>query len=537
LAGHAGVHGRLLEEHGAALRRGARTLLGLEPLRRNHLLLVVFVTGACVLAIEVAAVRILASYFGSTMYTVSSVLSVILAALSLGYYTGGRLADSRPSPVWFYLIITLSAFGVLFMQVLIEWALPGWGRSLDLVWGPLLSSLVLFLFPSFLLGMLSPYAVRLQHERDPGRGVATTAGKVFFWSTLGSIVGSLVTGFYLIPSLGLRQITLGIGLLLLVMGLAGLGISRRGGRGGRARSLLLLGLVGLLLLTGAAQQRRAEAGLFETDGRYERIRIFDTSWGGERIRMLQQDLSSDSAISLESDELPFEYARFYRLMLALNPEARVAAVIGGGAYTIPKKLVEDDPEIVVDVAEIEPLLLELSQQYFELPDTPRIRNHVMDGRRFLWDRPETFDAIFSDAYHSYLSIPNHMTTLEFFETVERALRPGGVFLANVIGSLEDEPPSFALSEMKTMRTVFENSYFIAVGSPGSSTIQNLIFVALKSDEPVDFDQLETPGSRVAERARENLLDPDSFDLDRHEVFTDDFAPIDWYMATMLRRAR
>lgn len=500
---------------------------------RNYVLLVVFITGACVLAIEVAAVRILASYFGSTIYTVSSVISVILAALSLGYYLGGRLADARPAASWFYLIITASAFSVFLMQALIEWALPGWGRSLDLVWGPLNTSVVLFLLPSFLLGTLSPYAIKLQHARSPDVGIATTAGKVFFWSTTGSISGSLLTGFYLIPSIGLRLITLGIGAVLLAVGLSGLFFSSQSG--GRRRSLPLLGALGLVLLAGAAQQPAHPDLLYLKDGRYERIRIYDADFTGGRVRMLQQDLSSDSAVYLESEELPFEYTRYYRLLLALKEDLRSVAVLGGGAYTVPKKLIEERSDLVVDVAEIEPALFDLAQQYFRVPDSPRIRNYVMDGRRLLYERPATYDAIFSDAYHSYLAIPTHMTTVEFFETAKRSLKPGGIFMANVIGSLEDRPPSFALSEMKTMRTVFPNSYFIAVGSPDLLEPQNLIYLAVNSDDPVDFESLRTPGSPIAEAARRNLIDPQEFDLDQHLVFTDDFAPVERYVAELLRR--
>src|SRR3989339_1853151 len=190
-------------------------------LKQNVLLFVVFLTGAAVLMVEVLAVRILSPYFGATIFTVSSVISTILLALSLGYYFGGRLADKFPSTVFFYAIILASGFSVFILLLVMTYLVPLIGYHLSIITGPLILSLLLFLTPSLLLGTLSPFAIKLL-SLQKSAGVGQVSGLVFFFSTLGSIAGSLSSGFLLIPFFGQRIIIAGIGLGLFLLGAFGL---------------------------------------------------------------------------------------------------------------------------------------------------------------------------------------------------------------------------------------------------------------------------------------------------------------------------
>ena len=189
----------------------------------------VFLTGACVLVIEVVATRILSPYFGNTIFTVSSVISVVLLALSAGYYLGGKLADRFPTEKFFYSIILASGLSVILLQFLMLFFLPVIGYALPITGGPLVSAVFLFFLPSFLLGTLSPFAVKLQGQYFPEKGLGSIAGEIFFWSTLGSIFGSLLAGFVLIPRFGINNIISAIAAVLVVLGLCPLaknGISK-----------------------------------------------------------------------------------------------------------------------------------------------------------------------------------------------------------------------------------------------------------------------------------------------------------------------
>ena len=503
----------------------------MDFLRRNILLAVVFITGACVLILEVVAVRLLSPFFGNTIFTVSSVLSVILAALSLGYYIGGRVADRHPSTRWFFGIILASGLGVLFMQLMTSSLLPLFSALFSLVYGPLVSALFLFFVPSFLLGMLSPYAITLQHARLPTLGIGSISGKVFFWSTLGSIFGSLAAGFYLIPRFGVDHIFIGVGGVLVLVGLAPLPF--RGFR--RSSFVLLLGIVLFAaIVIGTSLRAYADGILYSRHGVYENLLIFDGEYEGRPARFFQQDHSASAAMFLDSDELVYDYTKYYALYALLTPHARDTLVIGGGGYSVPKVLLKELPEARVVVAEIEPSLLDLGKRYFRVPDDPRLENYAEDGRRLLQQSDATYDFIFGDAYSSILSVPAHLTTREFFSLVYDRLNPEGAIVINISGSLLRTAPSFVLSDMRTLQSVFPRSYFFAARGAHFSDIQNIIFVGHKSDRFIDFtdsdvhpvlDTLDLPNA---------YIDMDRFELSSYPIFTDRYSPASYFISKVIR---
>src|SRR5687768_18469545 len=187
-------------------------------LQRFLLPLVVFLTGACVLIVEVLAVRVFSPYYGNTIYTVSSVITVILLALSIGYYAGGVSADRRPSRERFFGVILASGIVLLVLYVVGIVTLPAVSGALSIQVGPLVSAATMFLLPALLLGMVSPYAIKLQTLAAPASGVGQVAGTIFFWSTLGSITGSLLAGFVLIPNVGIDRVMVAVGVLLFALG-------------------------------------------------------------------------------------------------------------------------------------------------------------------------------------------------------------------------------------------------------------------------------------------------------------------------------
>lgn len=514
------------------------------PLRRYLLPSAVFLTGASVLIVEVLAVRVLSPYYGNTIFTVSSVISVILLALSVGYYVGGRLADRKPSLHWFFGIILVSGLLLLLLQFAGTLMLPRLGEALSIAIGPLVSSAVLFLLPALLLGMLSPYAVKLQSVYFPEQGVGSAAGTIFFWSTVGSISGSLAAGFILVPSFGIDQILIANGIALFVLGFVPLLLLRV-----RA-SRLSIPLVALALLLGApwfvGQPTGAspdETVIYVKDGVYQKITVYEGPFYGRPTRFLLLDRSESGAMFLDNDdptELVYDYTKYYSLYRLFTPRVERALVLGGGAYSIPKALVSELPMAVVDVAEIEPSFFDLSKQYFRVQESPRLRNHVQDGRRFLQDAGAEYDLIFGDVYYSYFSVPPHFTTTEFFELAKRRLRPGGVFIANMIGDLSRRQPSLIMAELKTFQSVFPNSYYFAVDSPAiADLLQNITLVGYNGDRRFDLSP-----STLAKHPHEliRLLPYKRLDIDRrfelspYPLLTDNFSPVEYLTARALQRS-
>jgi len=347
--------------------------MNMQSLKKFSLPFVVFLTGACVLIVEVVATRILSPYYGNTIFTVSSVIGIVLAALSVGYYFGGKFADKYPTEKFFYSIILISGFSVILLHFLMLFLLPVLGYGLSITAGPLVSAILLFFLPSLLLGTLSPFAIKLQGQHFPEKGIGTITGEIFFWSTLGSIFGSLFAGFVLIPQFGINQIIIAVAAILIILGLLPLikiGIHKK-----QIFKIILFSVIGIILV-GTISQFKGSNIVYSHDGIYEKITIYDGEYAGKPTRFFQQDRSGSGAMFLDSDDLVYDYTKYYALYKVFSPDVKRALVIGGGAYSIPKALLKDLPNATVDVSEIEPSLYELAQKYFKLTKSDRLNNYT-----------------------------------------------------------------------------------------------------------------------------------------------------------------
>jgi spermidine synthase len=505
---------------------------------RLALLLSVTLAGMAVLIIEITAIRMLAPYFGNSIFTISSVIGIILAALGLGYYLGGSLADRKPSTAWFFSLIVIGGFSVLLLQVLNAMLLPGMAYKLSLINGPLIVSLLMFFLPALFLAMLSPFAITLLHAREAGRGVGNASGLVFFWSTVGSIAGSLGTGFLLIPHWGIGSIIAGVGAGLVLLGAAGLLMNRKLPKI-LPVGVALLGLISVIALRDVATTD-GKGVVFAADGLYERIVIRDIPHRNRTMRVLLQDLNVSGGLYLDDGSMALDYTQYYDLYRLFTPELKTALAIGGGAYNVPRAILQQSPRAIVDVAEIDPSLHALAIRYFALPEDARLRNHVIDGRRFLHDTAERYDVVFSDAYRSFISAPTQFATVEFFQLARSRLKEDGVLIANFYGSLAPDTRATIYSALRTMRAAFPQVYVFATVSPSSEDLQNFIFVGHNASNPerrVDLGKaatIEFALPMLKDVAALEVRPADAL-LDSHAVLTDDYAPVEYYAASAIRR--
>ena len=513
------------------------------------LLASVFVTGAAVLIIEIVAMRILSPYYGNTIYTTSSVIGTVLAALSLGYYIGGRLSDKYPRYHFFYGIIFISGLSIFFLRFLYNTILPYFSLLFSITIGSLIFSILIFFLPSFLMGTLSPFAIKL-YKKDQGQErIGSQSGEVFFWSTLGSIAGSLLSGFVFIPYFGIDVIVATTGIILSIWGLCGFLLCRPKNLDNKNTGetqwnqnqkiltvVILFFLFEVLFLWFTIPQKQSEV-LYEKDGIYEKVKITEGIWNARPARFLFQDKSHSAAMYLDSDELLYNYTKYYELYKLINPKATKAFLIGGGAYSIPKALLKDSPNMQVDVSEIEPELFSLAQKYFNLQENVRLANYTEDGRRFLSRNQKKYDIIVSDVYYSFFSVPIHLTTKEFFELAKSRLGPEGVFIGNFAGELKAQPPSFIFSEIKTFKNIFPNSYFFAVNSAESKNSQNIIFLGINGLKQIDFKSKAILNSNdlITQDLEQKNINISNFDLLKHKELTDDFSPIEYLVSRVVNK--
>ncbi len=486
------------------------------------LLASVFITGTAVLIVEILAIRILSPYYGNTIYTTSSVIGVILAALSLGYYIGGKTADKYPYAKVFYLIIFGSGLTILVMQVISSALLQLFSGLFSITLGPLIFSSIIFFGPAFALGTVSPIAIKLHKTSDEKLG--RTAGEIFFWSTLGSICGTILSGFFLIPYFGINAIMTGVGAILSVWGLMHFLSQKPFHKEG---VLIMVLLISASLFAQNIYTQKNQWVIYEKDGMYEKIKIVDGEWKGQPARFLFQDRSYSAAIYKNSDNLVYDYTKYYALYQLINPTASRALVLGGGAYSIPRALLKDSPTMQVDVAEIEPELYANAKKYFNLEENPRLHNYTEDGRRLLVKTNTAYNIIVGDAYYSLFSIPIHLTTKEFFTLAKSKLTSNGVFIGNFAGSLKQENQSLIISEMKTFKSVFENSYFFAVESPDSTKPQNVIFLGINGSKKIDF--------AINPTLAQKNINTSTIDFSGNNEITDNYAPIEYLVGKVISR--
>ncbi len=502
--------------------------------QEKYLLFSVFITGASVLAIEVIANRILSPYFGNTIYSVSSILGVVLAALSFGYYFGGKYADKYPSEEKFYIIIFLSGLSVLLIKILGVMILPYFANNLSITTGPLIASLILFLIPSFLMGLLSPFAIKLHSIKHKNEGIGKTSGEVFFISTLGSIFGSFLSGFYLIPNYGISKILFSIGLMLVILGLIGLNVVKKNS----IQIKLIFAGVFAGLLGYLTEENYLNNVIYIKDGVYERILVFDAKTANEPTRYLLLDRSAASGKYLNKpNELAFNYSRYVDIFQYLDLKPKTFLFIGGGAYSMPNYILENYKEVQIDVAEIEPELLNIAKRYFDLKDDGRIENKVIDGRKLLSKNDKNYDLIFSDVYSSVYSIPVQFTTKEYFELVKRRLNDNGIALLNIISDLYSDDPSLLFSEIKTFKEVFEETLVFKVKTSDKS-VDNFVIIGFKNIDANNFNKLVDRFNKgeIVVNTEDKLIDLTNYDLTNQLIMTDDYAPVEYLTAELLKRS-
>ena len=489
--------------------------------------IVVFGAGAVLMALEIVGSRILAPYFGSSVYVWGSLISIFLAALSAGYYLGGVAADRWPRAGTLALALAVAGALILMLPMVSRPILETFSAwDLGPRASPLLASVVLFVLPSLLLGMTSPVAIKL--AATDLATVGNTAGVLYAISTAGSIAGTLLTAFALIPAMGVRAILYALGVtLLLCSGL--LAQNARRVAGPAAAALLVLSLAA----GGAAQTVGISRILLEKDSVYHRIRVHeDASW-----RYLRFDRSLQGGMLLKDPTIsPLRYTDYVHLAWLFTPTIQRMLVVGLGAGSIPKRFLVDYPQVSIESVELDPLVAEVARTYFAVADDPRHRIIVQDGRQYVRRAEGRYDMVLMDAYFAE-GIPFHLVTREFFEQLKAKLTPGGVAVANIVGALGGSNSKLFRAIYKTYAAEFAGLYLFPVGfSTGKEEETTRTILLFATQRPgVTRDALAARLTTLLAGKKVSELVTRSFLRDYYErpvttgdvpEFTDDYAPVD-----------
>jgi predicted membrane-bound spermidine synthase len=513
---------------------------------RAAIYFVAFVTGAIVMSFEMLGSRYLNPYFGSGIYTWAALISTVLAALTAGYFLGGFIADRTVSPAVLGAIISIAALYLLvlpsFAEVILRLVLD---TVDDVRLGSLYSALAIMFLPVALLGVYSPFAIRLVLRAAQHSG--TVSGTVYGVSTAGSIVGTLGTTFFLIPAIGTRAITLLLGAVGLCCGLLLFALDRMRlpGKGARAAGLVafaVLMLAGNRAWSDSLVDENVRAQMLKhSDGRVAHLETEYNSLFIDKHGSLL-GLSSmykgrpnyiESIVDLKDpDAMPVPYDRTMPVALAYLQTAKRILMIGLGAGSISTYLGRAMPDAQIDVVELDPGVIAAGKQYFGLQETDRVRFIASDGRVYLNRHNDLYDLILLDAFRE-LGIPFQMLTREFYALVKEHLAPGGAMASNVAANTK-----LYLSTLVTLRAVFpfvdvypewtdpNGAQAIAVAAPSSrpdavSLMQRA--VALQQQYRFRYSLSDLVGKRVTDWNSEGA-----------DMLTDDFAPADLYRVTPVK---
>lgn len=507
---------------------GGKTIDWLDT-RGPMLSVIVFVGGLSSIAIETSASRLIGPYFGSSTLIWANLIGLTLLYLTIGYFLGGRIADRWPRPELLFTITAAAGVSAAIVpfaaRPILEASMTAFDdTNVGAFLGSLFGTILLFAFPITLLGMVSPFAVRLRMAAVTSAG--NTAGSLYALSTIGSILGSFLPAFLFVPVFGTRNTFLILAFALLVpsaLALVILGARRE--LPFAAAFMLIAVLLPLVFQQGLVRPAEYGEVIYEAETRYNYVQVLERD--GEILLALNEGHAVhsiyDPTTALTGGPWDYFMVGPYFHAGARPEDVESLMLIGLAAGTVSKQFTQAYGPVPIDGVEIDGEIVEIGRTYFDMNE-PNLNVIVADGRYALTESDKTYDVIGIDAYRQPY-IPFHLTTKEFFQEVEDHLTPDGVSVVNAGRTRTD----FRLVEViaATMDAVFDDVYLIdvarftntmVIGVNGQSSVED--FIANIEALP-EGSMLREVGQTAIEEGSVRRWDGDAM------VFTDDKAPVEW----------
>ncbi|MEO7196913.1 MAG: fused MFS/spermidine synthase [Solirubrobacterales bacterium] len=479
----------------------------------RFLYVLVFVVGTGSLGAEIAVARLMAPFFGASTIVWANTIGVVLVALSIGYWFGGRLADRNPTLAGLSKMVLAAA---VLLAVVPFVAQPFLNISVDALdsisagafVGSLLAVLALIAVPVMLLGAASPYALRLAIPDVEHTG--RVAGRLYAISTAGSLVGTMSSSLLLIPFVGTQRTFLVFAIVIAVAAVCGLGL-----RFAAAPALLALALV---IPVGTVKASDAGEVIYEAETETQYAQVVEEP-DGDRILQLNEGQAIHSLLKPGS----YLTGRYWDGLIvfpfaALDRPPQRVAILGNAAGTAARMYGHYFPAARVDGVEIDGELTDIGRRFFDLSG-PDLHTYTADARPWLRSSEGDYDVIVVDAYRQPY-IPFYLATREFFELVRERLAPGGTVVVNVghpegNDDLETAIGRTMAEEFPTVvRDPVEDANTLLLASSAPASMEHLL--AMLATLP---DDLRNLAAAEAQRLGPRLAGGD--------VYTDDLAPVEW----------
>jgi spermidine synthase len=499
-------------------------------MKKTYLYITVFFSGMAALGVEMSASRLLGNVYGSSNLVWAVIIGLILIYLTLGYWLGGKLADRSPDPKTFYRILIWASLTVGLVPMVSRPFLRISANAFDQLQVPILvgvfaAVLVLFIIPITLLGMVSPFALKLvlRDANEAGK----ESGRISAISTLGSFIGTLLPVMVLTPLIGTYRTFLFFSTLLMLIATIGF-LVYVDFKAWLRHSWMPVVLLLLWLFGARGADKTTEGMVYETESAYNYIQVLEV----DDYRYLRLNEGQGMHSVYHPTELNYYgpwsqvlVAPFFNAAPRTLDEVESIAIVGLAAGTTARQATAVYGEdVAIDGFEIDPKIIDVGREYFDMNE-PNLEVVAEDGRWGLAHSSETYDIISVDAYRPPY-IPWHMTTLEFFQTVHGHLKDDGVMVINIGRSPLDRTLVNDLAT--TIREVFPTVFVMDV--PGSF---NSILFATR--QPGSWDNLWVNyGHLLEEDTPKLLLEAMTTTISAQQpapettrVYTDDHTPIEW----------
>lgn len=421
---------------------------GISANLRRFLYFTAACTGAAILIVEILGAKILAPYFGTSHFVWTAQIAITLVSLSCGYYIGGRWVDRGVNPGKLYAAI-IGAGLYLAATTFVTERLAYQCLNFQLAVGSLLASAFLFFVPLTLLAMVGPYLIRVLTQSVDT--VGGNVGRLSAVSTLGSVAGTVLIGYVLIP-LFRNSVTLVITALVLVsLGVIYFAIWGRGTKAGSAAALLVTGALGFFGAQQDVYHGRQTVELFRANSNFGQLQVIQSR--NDPLRALENDYLTQNTYDTNTHTSASSFTYLLRGLAEMyHTNLHEVMCIGLGVGIVPMELATNGAR--VDVVEINPTVVPIAEKYFHMqPD--KLNLFIEDGRYFLNRCTNRYDAVLLDAFLGD-SPPSHLMTREAFASIRRVLKPGGVLVINSFASFDAGRDFLGTSLARTLNDIFGN---------------------------------------------------------------------------------
>lgn len=482
---------------------------------KKYLFFLSFLEGGSVMACELIGAKLLAPFFGTSLYVWAAALALTLGGLTIGYFLGGRYSKKYAGSYSFLYWVLICAGLLLVVMPFTSELIMNQTINLSLEMGAIFSLLIFMMPPLIFMGMVSPIIINLLTEDVESAG--NSAGNVYAISTLGGILATFVMGFYIIPNFGLEMPAVVIGILLSLFPLISLFLGKNKNA---AFVIVLLAGFAFLSLKPSEHFNDEYKVLYQSEGILGQVKVvdhpsYDITPDHREGRALIVNNTLQTYVGKENDMQYsiWSWANYFPTAASVFPKGSKVLLLGLGGGTLVKQL--DRLGFETDVVEIDKRIWEVSVDYFNL--NPKTNVIIDDARHHVRITDKKYDIVIFDTFLSE-AVPEHLVTIEGFEDTKKILNPGGMIMINFYGYVQGDLGTAARSVYKTLEKSGFKTDILA--TPGNEATRNLIFLASESEKDFSKTNYNEQNFEKINDLYDHFIDPRTMNLNNAKILSD-----------------